>query len=171
MLALLTINVYAQSEFSNYSFNSVEDVVRFIYPSKTFHGTGPIFSGDIEIRCEQISEGIQMKMYANNAFLSLVGWTNPNTAAKGKYAKLAVRSDYRQVAVILHLPDEKHKQPYLYFLPEETATDANLAKAINIPVTSGWEWYEPDVQNGRAILILHTDSETKPTPIVYNMRK
>ncbi len=169
-LIMITINVSAQSNYSNYSFDDLNDIFSFINPSTSFYGSGPIFEGKIEIRCERTSQGALLKMYANGAFLSMVGWSNPNTAAKGKYAKLLVQSDYRQVAVILHLPDDAHSKPYLYFLPKETATDANLAKALNIPVTAGWEWYEPDVQGGRAVLILHTDSKTRPTPIVYQMR-
>lgn len=167
---LMALNVSAQSRYSDYSFDDLNDIFRFINPSKSFYGSGPVFEGNIEIRCENSSQGAFLKMYVNGAPLSMVGWSNPYTAAKGKYAKLLVQTDYRQAAVILHLPDDAHSKPYLYFLPEETATDANLAKAFNIPVTAGWEWYEPDVQGGRGVLILHTDSKTKPTPIVYEMR-
>ncbi len=169
-LVFMAMTANAQSRFSNFSFNDLDDVFDFVRPTKTFYGSGPIFSGSIEIRCEEVQGGEQMVMYCNGAFLSPVGWEDPDNAAKGKYAKLAVRSGYRQVAVILHLPDNSHSNPYIYFLPAETATDYNLARALDIPVTAGWEWYEPDVQNGRAVLILHTDSKKKPTPIVYNMR-
>lgn len=65
----MALNVSAQSRYSDYSFDDLNDIFKFINPSKTFYGSGPIFSGNIVIRCEQTSQGAILRMYANGAFL------------------------------------------------------------------------------------------------------
>lgn len=160
-----------QTEYANIYFRDVYDVFRFICPSKTFDARGV----KLEIRCIENNQGeSMMKMYFNDKFLSDVGWINPNEVAMGSYAQLAIRNDIYQVTVILHLPDERHKNPYLYFEPLQTSTDRQLATAlnrgarINIPTTEGWIRLEPMIEGNKATLSFEP-SDLKPTPIIYNL--
>ena len=160
-----------QTGYDNLSFRDIYDVFRFIMPSKTFDAGG----GDLEIRCVDNGQGdSMMKMYYRGKYLSNVGWTNPNDVAKGKYAKLAIRNDIYQVTVILHLPDERHRMPYLYFEPLPTSTDRQLSAAlrrgagINLPADDGWIRLEPMIEGNRATLSFEPSS-SRPAPIIYNM--
>ncbi len=160
----------AQSTVSQ--FRSLDDVFDFVRPSKTFSTRG----GDLEIRCVGRGEGESMLMYYRNKFLSEVGWENPNTAAKGSYARLAVRTDRYQVTVILHLPDGKHSKPYLYFEPLPTSTNRQLATAlnrgarINMPISNGWLKFDPIVDGDYATLSFQPSS-SEPTPYYYDMKE
>lgn len=163
-------SVTAQSTVSQ--FRSLDDVFDFVRPSKTFSTRG----GDLEIRCVGRGEGESMLMYYRNKFLSEVGWENPNTAAKGSYARLAVRTDRYQVTVILHLPDGKHSKPYLYFEPLPTSTNRQLATAlnrgarINMPISNGWLKFDPIVDGDYATLSFQPSS-SEPTPYYYDMKE
>lgn len=165
MTLTLAITANAQSKYSNVSFQDLDDVFLFIMPSKTF-GTG---DGELEIRCIEHEGGAELKMYFRGKFLSEVGWEDPNTVAHGKFARLAIRTNNRQVSVILHLPDNSHSRPYLYFEPGTTSTDRNLARALNLPITEGYEKYEPIVDGNRASLSFEPSSK-KQQPSIYYMK-
>ncbi len=168
-IALALVAYTANSQ--TWSFQDLDDVFLFIMPSKTFD-TG---SGDLEIKCVEYNEGVEMTMYYRGKYLSKVGWENPNTVAQGSYARLAVRTDRYQVSFILHMPDGSHSKPYLYFEPMPTSTNQELAAAlqrganINVPITNGWMRFQPIVDGSRAGLSFEPSS-SKPTPFIYNMK-
>ena len=87
----------------------------------------------------------------------------------GNYAKMAVYVEGKTYPVVIHLPDSQHSYGYFYFEPIATSTNRDLARALNLPVEEGWMCVEPDIQNGRGTLIWHTNSKTKPTPIIYRL--
>ncbi len=167
----IAISVEAQSGYGNVSFGDLDDVFLFIMPSKTFD-TG---DGDLEIRCNEYAEGAELVMYFRGKILSKVGWSNPNSVAHGNYARLAVRSNNYEAAVILHLPDGSHSKPYLYFEPLPTSTNRELAAAlnrgakINMPITEGWVRFQPITDGNRASLSFEPSS-SKPSPYIYILK-
>ncbi len=157
-----TSSVYGQN--GGFSFDSAEDFADYLYKPKRFQGNGPIFSGVIELR----DNGEQYCVYVNDKFLSVLGFVGRSQKfCYGDYVRMSVYVEGRTYPVVVHLPDSQHPYEYFYFEPIETSTNSNLASALNLPVTNGWLWVEPDIQNGKAKLIWHTDSKTKPSPIIY----
>ncbi len=168
MCLVLAVPTSAQQTVSR--FSDLDDVFDFIRPMKTFNTR----DGDLVISCVNVNGGEIMRMYYRGQLLSDVGWSNPNTVANGSYARLAIRTYYRQISVILHLPDADHSLPYMYFEPNATSADRELSMALGragiyVPQTSGWEKYEP-ILDGNGATVSFEPSTRKPTPSIYYMK-
>ena len=152
------------------SFRQLGDVFEFIKPSKSFETR----DGDIEIKCIENGNVMKLIMYYKGKILSEVGWDNPNTVAQGDYVRLGIISGMYKVTFVLHLPDSRHKNAYMYFEPLPTTTNRNLSSAlsranIDVPITDGWMVFEPMVDGNRASLSFQPRG-SKPVPISYNMK-
>ena len=154
------------SKFANVSFQKIGDIFNFIRPSKKFLSA----KGEIEITCETTSQGEHMMMYYKGHLLSEVGWSNPKTVPNDRFAEMAIRTESRQIPIILHLPDGSHKQPYLYFKPIKVETDRNLAKVMNLPIEESWEEYEPTLDGNKATMVFRV-SDDEPYPTKYKMKE
>jgi hypothetical protein len=126
--------------------------------------------GEIEITCETTSQGEHMMMYYKGHLLSEVGWSNPKTVPNDRFAEMAIRTESRQIPIILHLPDGSHKQPYLYFKHIKVETDRNLAKVMNLPIEESWEEYEPTLDGNKATMVFRV-SDDEPYPTKYKMKE
>ncbi len=162
---------HRSESYSSTKFRGLGDVFDFLRPSKTFATR----DGDLKIVVEDQGDGLTMVMYFCGKLLSYVGWSDPDYVAHGDYARLAVRTDGRQVNFVIHLPDASHSKPYMYFEPLGVSTNAGLATAlrrganINVPNTSGWEKFEPILYGDGASLSFEPCS-TKPCPSIYYMK-
>ena len=149
-----------------FSFNSSQDYYNYFTTSKRYKGRGPLFNGIIELK----RNGSEVDVYVNGYFLSPLGLERQNQQCLfGDYARMFVFVEGRTYPLIIHLPDDGHSYDYIYFEPIKTSTSRNLANAFKIPISEGWLWVEPDVQNKRGTLIWHTDAVSKPSPIIYKI--
>lgn len=156
------------------AFNTMRDLGNYLKTPKKYSGSGPMFSGTIELR--RTDEGIDM--YVNGCYLSALGLNSENEKCLyGDYARFYVRDNGGSKTlypVVIHLPDNQHPYGYIYFEPIKTSVDRRVLDAYNIPITDipnpdGWLWVEPTVQGGRGTFILHTDAKTEPRPIIYRI--
>ena len=148
------------------SFDSWADVGNYFEKPKKYSGRGPFFDGIIEIR----TQDNEISVYVNGKYLSPLGLRNQNQKfLYGDYARMYVYSEGEAYPVIIHLPDKQHNYGYFYFEPQETETDHDIALVLHLPIEKGWRWVEPVVRNGKGALVWHTDSKTKPTPIIYKL--
>lgn len=151
--------------YNTIAFNTNQDFINYFSTPKRYKGRGPIFDGIIELKGNGVSE---ISVYVNDHYLSPLGLINPNQKHLfGDYAKMYVYDGGRAYPLIIHLPDDNHPYEYIYFEPLKTSTDRNLALALHLPISEGWLWVEPDVQNNKGTLIWHTDDVSKPSPIIY----
>lgn len=147
------------------AFNTSQDFNNYFSTPKKYAGRGPIFDGIIELKGNGVSE---ISVYVNGCYLSPLGLIRPDQKYLfGDHAKMYVYDGAKAYPLIIHLPDDKHPYEYIYFEPLKTSTDRNIAMLLHIPITEGWLWVEPDVQNNKGTLIWHTDEVSKPSPIIY----
>jgi hypothetical protein len=147
------------------AFNTNQDFNNYFSTPKKYTGRGPIFNGIIELKGNGVSE---ISVYVNGCYLSPLGLVSTNQKYLfGDHARMYVYDGGQAYPLIIHLPDDKHPYEYIYFEPLKTSTDRTLAMLLHLPITDGWIWVEPDVQNNKGTLIWHTDEVSKPSPIIY----
>lgn len=147
------------------AFNTNQDFNNYFSTPKKYTGRGPIFNGIIELKGNGVSE---ISVYVNGCYLSPLGLVSTNQKYLfGDHARMYVYDGGQAYPLIIHLPDDKHPYEYIYFEPLKTSTDRTLAMLLHLPITDGWLWVEPDVQNNKGTLIWHTDEVSKPSPIIY----
>ena len=158
---------YVQTTSSNnQSFNSWGDFCNYFRTAKKYQGRSAYFNGIIEIK----TNDSEISVYVGGKYLSQLGFARQDQQFLfGDYARMAVYVEGRTYPVVVHLPDSQHPYGYFYFEPIATSTNRNLAAVLNLPVEEGWMWVEPQIENGKGTLIWHTDSKTKPTPIIYKL--
>lgn len=153
---------------ANVRFRSSADVHRWISPSKTFYGGGAYFKGTIELR----SVDREVFVYFNGIKFSKLynrGNEYVNNDIKGNYARFFLMDDKKAYPFVIHLGDGPSDKPYVYF---ETVKTEHFMADLNPLYANddGWEWYEPDIQNGKAVIIWHVDEEEEPIPIRYTLQ-
>ena len=157
---------YAQAATNNVVFNSWGDFCDYFRTTKKYQGRSAYFNGIIEIK----TNDSEISVYVGGKYLSSLGLVSQNQKFLfGDYARMAVYVEGRTYPVVIHLPDSQHPYGYFYFEPIATSTNRNLAAALNLPIEEGWMWVEPQIENGKGTLVWHTDSKTKPTPIIYKL--
>jgi hypothetical protein len=157
---------YAQAATNNVVFNSWGDFCDYFRTTKKYQGRSAYFNGIIEIK----TNDSEISVYVGGKYLSSLGLVSQNQKFLfGDYARMAVYVEGRTYPVVIHLPDSQHPYGYFYFEPIATSTNRNLASALNLPIEDGWMWVEPQIENGKGTLVWHTDSKTKPTPIIYKL--
>jgi len=153
---------------ANVRFRSSADVHRWISPSKTFYGGGAYFKGTIELR----SIDREVFVYFNGIKFSKLynrGNEYVSNDIKGNYARFFLMDDKKAYPFVIHLGDGSSDKPYVYF---ETVKTEHFMADLNPLYANddGWEWYEPDIQNGKAVIIWHVDEEEEPMPLRYTLQ-
>ena len=148
------------------TFNSNRDYYNYFSSPKKYKGRLAFSEGVIEIK----KEDDIVNVYVNDHHLSALGFTHKNQKYLfGDYIRMFVYCEGRTYPVVIHLPDKEHPYGYFYFDPMQTSTDERLVMAMGIPKTEGWLWVEPDIQEGKATLIWHTDATSRPAPEIFRL--